>query len=266
VVSESGPKATIIDCQDIGPAFSFGSHWSDPAEIAGFTVRRGRPGMHLGGEVVVRDCVFEECRPGGIKCYNYATITNCEFYRCFSGNGGGISVEGLSTVENCVFVGNVAAFKGGAIFASGLYQYHNAAVIRGCTLVGNSAGLGGGIYCWREQVHIYHNVIAFNTGAGAVMCDESDDENQLWQNIVFHNEDGDSLCSRHYDNAFVDPLICKVYNEWQSGQNLGLCANSPCLAENNDWGVDIGAFGAACGECTSPVYQRSWGRVKKMYR
>lgn len=275
VRSESGPEVTVIDCEELGRAFSFGSHWSAPAEIEGFTIRRGKPpfgdhysggGMYLGGEVVVRDCIFEDCISGGIKCANYATITGCEFYRCWGASAGAVSMGGWSTVEDCVFVGNWAYDKGGAISASGLIQDYNAAVIRSCTFVGNSADFGGAIYCWQEQVHIYENVIAFNTGGRAVMCDVSDDDNQLWHNVVFGNEDGDSLCSTHYSNLFVDPLVCDLYGGTGARRNLGLCANSPCLPEVNPWGVPVGAFGEACGDCASPVEVSSWGRLKALYR
>ena len=81
VLSELGPETTVIDCEEEGRAFNFGSLWSESAEIVGFTVRNGRPpfgdhdsggGMCIAGEAVVRDCVFEDCNGvacgGGILC------------------------------------------------------------------------------------------------------------------------------------------------------------------------------------------------------
>ncbi len=279
VMSESGPQVTIIDCENEGRAFSFGSHWSAPAEISGFTVRNGRApfgdhdpggGMELGGEVVVRDCVFEDCYGttygGGISCYEYALIVDCEFNRCGSVYGGGLSMGGWSRVENCLFVDNYAYQKGGGIRAAGLTPAGGESVIEGCTLVGNTAATGGGIYCWREIAHVSHNVIAFNAGGGAVLCSDPGGDFEFSENIVYGNADGDSLCGHYYLNMFADPLFCDL--GWDGGgrRDLTVCSNSPCLPSNNDWGAQVGTLGAGCGECNSPVDRSSWGRVKALYR
>ena len=279
VVSESGSELTVIDCENEGRAFSFGSHWSAHAEIAGFTIGNASPpfgeppyiggGMYLGGPVTVRSCVFEDCYGGtyggGIDCYENASIIDCEFYRCISVYGGGLSIGGWSRVENCLFVDNRAYQKGGGIRAAGLTPVGGETVIEGCTLVGNTAADGGGIYCWREVANISHSVIAFNAGGGAVFCSDPEGDYVFSENIVFGNEDGDSLCGDYYQNMFADPLFCDL--EWESGgrRDLTVCSNSPCLPANNDWGVQVGAFGEGCGECDSPVEGSTWGRLKALY-
>ncbi len=59
----------------------------------------------------------------------------------------------------------------------------------------------------------------------------------------------------------VDPLFCDVTSDFYF-----LCANSPALADNNEYDQYIGAYRNACGDCTSPVERMSWGGIKALYR
>ena len=82
------------------------------------------------------------------------------------------------------------------------------------------------------------------------------------QTVVFGNAGGDSLQGAHTDNRFEHPLYC---DPWSSVYTY--CTNSPCLGTNNSWGVDVGAYGdGACGQCSSPVEQSTWGVIKTLYR
>ena len=224
--------------------------------------------MWLGGEVTVRGCLFENCNGGegggGIDCTTLARIVDCTFVECWAVSGGGVRVFGSSTVEGCVFIGNEAAQEGGGVFASGYGS--NAAIIEDCTFVGNVADHGGAVYCWSEEVHVLRCVLAFNSGGGAVACDGFLDEHVMRSNVLFENSGGDSLCGIYSDNLFTDPLLCGLYEDSPVRMDLGLCANSPCLPDNNSWGLSVGALGEACGQCVSPVESMSWGRLKSLFR
>ena len=82
-----------------------------------------------------------------------------------------------------------------------------------------------------------------------------------YHSLSYGNAGGDSLCGNHHDNLFTDPLWCNVYND-----DFEVCENSPCLPENNPWGVQIGPLGQGCGECLTPVEVNSWGTIKAMFR
>jgi len=79
--------------------------------------------------------------------------------------------------------------------------------------------------------------------------------------VVYEIPGGDTLPGNAHDNLFVDPLFCGIYDD-----DLDLCANSPCLPEQNLWGVSVGAREQGCGECSTPVKATSWGAIKALYR
>ncbi|MBN1180535.1 MAG: hypothetical protein JXD18_15105 [Anaerolineae bacterium] len=60
-------------------------------------------------------------------------------------------------------------------------------------------------------------------------------------------------------NISADPQFCGVYG---SG-NLYLQSDSPCAPENNDCGVQIGAWPVNCGETSAR--HRTWSAVKALY-
>ena len=58
-----------------------------------------------------------------------------------------------------------------------------------------------------------------------------------------------------------DPLFCDV----ELG-NFTLCENSPALPTGNTWQALMGYAGVGCGECDSPVQEKTWGGIKAMFR
>jgi hypothetical protein len=61
-------------------------------------------------------------------------------------------------------------------------------------------------------------------------------------------------------NLAADPLFCDAV-----GGDYSLEALSPCLPQNNPWGLQIGAFGQGCGFPVS-LTPESWARIKARYR
>ena len=107
---------------------------------------------------------------------------------------------------------------------------------------------------------ILNTIIAFSVGAPAVYC--LDSAPTTAHCCIFGNEGGDDLCGTYYDNLATDPLLCNVY----SG-DLTPCADSECLAANNEWSEVIGAYGeAGCPDSDSPVKRVTWSVVKTMFR
>ena len=136
-------------------------------------------------------------------------------------------------------------------------------LIHGSTIVLSEAGgfPGSCVRAWDEaSITLDHTIIAFATEGDALACSESSSIQLVCSNL-FGNAEGDSLSGNHHDNYFGNPLFCDA-----PSHDYTLCADSFCLPANNPWGVLIGAWPQGCGDCTTPVRDRSWGRIKSLYR
>jgi parallel beta-helix repeat protein/predicted outer membrane repeat protein len=158
VISEHGPEATIIDCEDAGRGFYFHSGEGPGSRLEGFTIRHGYPYLDDGG---------------GIKCSNSSpSITNCIISRNSAEQGGGIYCQNSSlTLTSCRIDDNYALDRyGGGI----CYDGDNNALLTDCVISGNTTPLhGGGIYCyWFSSVFITGCTISGNTSyeGGGIDC------------------------------------------------------------------------------------------------
>jgi thermitase len=169
VRSENGPNECIIDCENIGRAFTFDSGEDSNAVVDGITIRNG----YAGGVVWNDQC------GGAIHCYNSSpTISNCVFTNNHAINYGGAIVLGdlspssNSVINNCSFLDNSAQFGGG------IHNGKGNQVITNCTFKGNLAtyDYGGGVCCW-ENSHAriencqFKNNASWNVSrGGAIGC------------------------------------------------------------------------------------------------
>jgi hypothetical protein len=131
--------------------------------------------------------------------------------------------------------------------------------------VGNYADEGGSIWLDESAGAIHDCIIAFGAGGGAIGDDgtqwDPSSSTQVTRCVVHDNAGGDDLCCDVYDNVVADPRFCG-FSVW----DFTLCANSPCLPENNAWSVQVGAHGQGCADCDTPVETTSWGAIKALYR
>jgi hypothetical protein len=68
-------------------------------------------------------------------------------------------------------------------------------------------------------------------------------------------------CGTYYEHDIqVKPGVCLMSADYH------LCANSPCLSDQNGCHVRTGAYDAGCGDCDSAVEHTSWGAIKALYR
>jgi hypothetical protein len=157
-------------------------------------------------------------------------------------------VYGTALIEDCVISDNQC---------SGLYiaEMHTDQTfhIRRCTFADNqeyqalilSGALTG---CYISQTVF----------VGGVGCGEVFVRNEHVNSYM----GGDwSWCNTQWitPNLNADPLFCAPLNG-----DYSLAANSPCLPENNQWGVLIGALGEGCGPIAR--LQESWAKIKARYR
>ncbi len=101
------------------------------------------------GAPTVEDCSFDSDSAsfgGGIyhSDISHAAVRRCDFIGCSAFEAGGVyALHSPITVEDCLFVGNMAS--GGAFsVGGGLSIYFAAAHVQRCRFVNNSAELGGG--------------------------------------------------------------------------------------------------------------------------
>jgi len=228
----------------------------------------------------------------GIFCIDSSspTITDCIFENNQASlYGGGLytSMNASPTITGTLFIGNRADFFGGAVFCNsdspadfsgctfagnesdnggGLFYKDCLASIDHCTINGNSATYGSGIYIGTGgSISINATLIAFGLLGEAVYCD-GNGEVTLADCDLYNNAGGDWVDDiedqlETNNNLSVDPLFCE---EDPNGlASWLLMAGSPCSAELHE-GVTIGAWDVGCG--LEPTQRTSWGTIKEMYR
>jgi hypothetical protein len=209
--SEHGPQTVVIDCDgsvtEARRAFTFDNDEDSTFVLDGFTIINGYGEYFNGGA------------SGGA-----ILVDNCE-----------------PTIKNCAFAGNVAVYGGG------VYLYRSDARLTNCTFAGDSAQLGAAVFAYvSSDVEIENSIIAFNTGGQPVYC-LSASTATLSCCDVFGNVGGDwvgAILGQNGINGNIsaDPLLCNV-----AIGDLGLTdETSPCLPDNNDCAVLIGALGIGC--------------------
>jgi len=204
----------VIDCQDGGRAFYFGSGETDSV-IDNFTIQNGR---------------VEDTYGGAIVCENNSspTIVNCVFQNNQAvdtddvdddENGGAIvCISSSPSITNCIFNGNEADDDGGAIYCD-----NSSPIITNCTFSGNSANRGGAIHCYSSNPTLNNCILWGNSATSS--------GNEIYVNAS-------SLCTLNYccvDNTgydgsgniddsnnciFTDPLL---------GGALRPTHESPCI-------------------------------------
>jgi hypothetical protein len=162
LVSEAGPDATVIDCEQVWRAAWLRSGEDASSLIQGFTICNGHGGSNgtgiwcQGASPTIRDCVF----------------TGCHAWTA----GGGLCVDSAASIllEDVAFMSNSSNGLGaGAYFSGG-----STVVLRRCRFEGNHAtppagGTGGGLACTGSTIELTDCVFISNSasyeGSGAQM-------------------------------------------------------------------------------------------------
>jgi predicted outer membrane repeat protein len=271
-ISEAGPEQTIIDCEGIDLAFFYNNGEDSTSVVDGFTIQNGFRNSR-GGAIpiysaspIIKNCIFKDCSAstGGAISIRYLEaqpkILNCVFLNNYAGaNGGAIYLltQATLTAKNCVFAGNETAGYGHAMHITGGTHVSFA----NCTFYGNTGVANTPGIVHSSTAGQYTNcVFSFGGDRDPISCGGSP-QPTITHCISFGHTSSDSLCGNHYDNMFVDPLFCNVFDD-----NFELCSNSPSLAANNAWGELVGAYGQGCGDCDAPVENTAWSAIKSVFR
>jgi hypothetical protein len=131
-------------------------------------------------------------------------------------------------------------------------------VVENCTVAGNAADIGAGIYVRGSagQARIERSLAIFNRGRG-ISCGTGQQPRVLCCD-VFGNEAGDAWCGDDEGGNFaMDPLLC------ESGYTIR--EGSPCAPDQSPSGCGlVGALPVGCP--VNPVSATTWGNIKGLYR
>jgi hypothetical protein len=173
---------------------------------------------------------------------------------------------GSPVLERCVFVGNSAADRGGAI---GMIGPCTGVEFRNCTLSRNEAPLGSALHADSNplllRAEFVNSIITFGLDGEAVIVDGPECAATFTCCDIFGNAGGDWTGTIADQlgvdgNISLDPLFC---GDAVPEQPLSLSAASPCAAEYNPECGQIGTFGVECW--FTPVHETSWGAIKALY-
>jgi predicted outer membrane repeat protein len=263
---------TIINCDGSGRAFYIDGDSNPVIEnlsIAGGDTLNGG-GMYLEGtSPTLRNVRFNgnHATYGGGGVYSRNGNPSFEQvlfeYNTTSVEGGGLlSVHGEPSLDGVRFTNNVASSGAGlacifsspsliecvfwnneAVFGGAIYCGGSDPEIENCTIAANQASFGSGVYCADgSSASIRRTIIAFGQLGEGVACSGSTPYTTL--SCVFANGELNELCGTYTTSmVYEDPLFCDPYYG-----DLTLAAASPCLPDNNDWGILIGALAQGCDE------------------
>lgn len=302
LTSMSGRRATTINADNVDRVFNLVPSDGPDTSISGFTIMNGTQDVgggifFNGASITVSDCLITSCTAthssdggGGIRCSGGGTPTliDVTISACRGQYGGGFSStggatptltrvrfesnmsyqraagayfenpEGVFSITDCVFDNNNCTGN----YGGGLYCFNASPLITGTTFVRNRAVNGGHIVlAWDSDPIIENSILAFTAAGQSVHRWNEDQSPTFTRCLVYGNSGGDDLLGVISDTLNRDPRFCGV----MSG-DVTLCTNSPCLPANNVWTVMMGAEDSGCPDCTVPVEETTWGRVKALWR
>jgi len=134
LTSEGETEDCLIDCENSGRGFIFGSGEGNDSVVQGFTIQNGN--IDYGG---------------GIICSSSSPTIKNNIIRNNSGSQSGGAIYCMSgaqpLIQNNLIVDNVAGRKGGG----GMQCYYSNPIIEGNTLIGNSTGIVPEDSVWGED-------------------------------------------------------------------------------------------------------------------
>ncbi|RKY15107.1 MAG: hypothetical protein DRP63_07410, partial [Planctomycetota bacterium] len=240
----------VVDCQNNGNGFYFGSGGTEDCVVDNFTIRNGSADYG-----------------GAIYCWDSSpTIINCVFDGNSAGqSGGAIFCDSSSpTIISCVFDDNSATqYKGGAI-----YCINSSLTVTNCTFSGNKTyGIGGAVACCRSSSTItncaFSDNIASKSG-GAIWCEMSSSASLT--NCTFRNnttrDGGGAVCCADSSSLNIVNCIFAGNIAGEYGGAIDCYSSSGGTVTNCTFSGNSAKFGGAlsCNSC-SPTLNNSilWG-------
>ncbi len=209
-----------------------------------------------GGSPVFSECIFDG---------NIAQATWLDDSIREHGSGGALSISGGEPLfEDCLFKGNTAKADypneydshGGSGTGGAVHLIGGEATFRRCTFYGNTAQQfetleGGGFAVLGGSLILEQSVVAACGDGGGIYLDDIGHTVAMSCNDVWANLGGNYLGALVDQtglggNISEDPLFCGP-----NGGDFTVMTSSPCLPENNDCVLRVGAFGEGCQDGTA---------------
>ena len=196
IISESGPKYSVIDCNQLGRGFIFDSGESYRTIISGLTITNG----------------YSSRNGGGIYCYQSSpTIYDCVLKDNYADwSGGGIFLESASDawIERCTIINNESVGGGG-----GAYVYDSMPLLLNCVIADNIGKWSGGIssekdssWPWISNCTIADN----NATSGAGGIESYDGGNCILENSIVWGNTGVQISE---GSGIIDVNYCDIQTE-----------------------------------------------------
>ena len=261
----------VIDCEGSGRGFYIDGNESPVIEnlmvTGGDTIKGG--GIYLeGSSPVLRNVRFVENSAsdggGGLYCRNGSPALQDVLFdlnTAWVHGGGMLCVSSSPALSRTIFYHNRSEGSGG-----GMACLFSSPALSECVFSESWSVYGGALYCGASTPSVTACTFVNNTGSeGSVMAADNDSSPSVTHTIMAHNgPDEVYLCDRAapfttlsciFDNGefndlcgtyttsmlYLDPLFCDL----EAG-DLTLRSASVCLPGNNQWGIQIGAFGEGC--------------------
>ena len=257
VAVDGNPANTVIQAYSCGIFELLANSLVD-----GFTLRDGRGFSGGGGGVkmrsgTVRNCIVENCTAsygcgvsisGGLlqRCI----VRGCHIYQFDNGQGAGVFASGKAVVDNCLIYGNF--FKPNDTAATtlgtggGLFIGEGGVTVRNCTVAGNRATNGAGIYVNKSDAKIV-NTITYTNISRSASASVASASNLGGVSATITNLCSSSAVGVVMDGAApaadqtklaADPLFRNI-----AAGDYRLCRESPCV--NMGYGPATVAFDLA---------------------
>jgi hypothetical protein len=261
--SASGdPARTIIDCEGSAAdphvgmwSFPWGGEF-EPLSLIGISITGAYDTDDVVGALAVAN------RPGTLRsCWFYGNVS--ERFETI------IWMAGSITMDRCVIAGNVSRDGVSLIDAQGHLVDTTIATHDGLALLITTGALAP--TSRRATPVLIERCVIWNPcNERAVWVTGSGVQAQFRQSVL----DVDAVSVSWgalvtyldeplgEDPRFCDPINCTSLPGGPGGYDVAL--GSPCLPENNPWGVSIGGLGLGCA--ASPVETLSWSKLKARHR
>ena len=121
-------------------------------------------GVLCGESTEVTECIITGNLGGGIRCSENARVSRCLISGNFTkDDGGGIACSGNIQISNCIISNNISGDWGGGLYIerSGVSSWNST--ILNCTISGNKAISGGGIFIYDCNPAIKNCIVWDNT-------------------------------------------------------------------------------------------------------
>ena len=262
---EQGAAVTVIDGGLTGSVVTFSSGEERAAAIEGFTIQNGS-----GTYYELYPGYMAYCG-GGIFCVGSSpSVSNCTISRNGADHGGGIFGDRGSSpmITSCTIAENQAVYGGGGIglffessvevwgsklsdnsggyFGGGIYFSGDMVKITNCTISGNQADSGGGVYCNNHiRSVITHCTIVENTATGTygagggVYYDWYSGYLSIINSILWDNS---ALYSGAYTEKDLFGPATVLYSAVEGGPlGVGVIDSDPLFTGEGDFHISAGS-------------------------